>query len=249
MAKKTCFLQGEAVIASKGTELFNAPRERSRNLIDLKGSDASSFPKRFIDFSWLSSAAKVYNLSEDIGDYICVPVPLVTSDIPNRNMQGFALEDLVEFDPKLGRMRFQTFVGKPTFINHQNTVLRDAKGVNLDVTLAPLKNYRVVKIVVLSAFDRTKDPVLCNEILAGKRNAYSMGALAEYFICSVCGGELGPAVKRSCNCLNVDYRNLRTLGGVVGGTLQYLLAKNFTFIENSSVDSPADISAIGKKFV
>jgi hypothetical protein len=203
------------------------------------------FPSRYVDISWLKACAEVYKISPDIRDYVLSTVPLLTSDIPNRNMQGFGLPDLISFNPDAGRMAYQTFVGKPTHINHQNSILHEAKGVNLDVALIPVPAYNVAKVLVLSAFDRTKDPQLAREILTKQRNAYSMGAMAGHFLCSICKGVLGPAVRRTCTCRGVDFMNLKTLGKLVNGKLQYLLAKDFIFFENSSVDQPADVTAIG----
>jgi hypothetical protein len=191
----------------------------------------------------LKAASKIYNISPDIRDYVVVPVPVVTSQVPNRNGQGFHAKDLLEFIPDMGMMRFQTFINKPTHIDHKNQVLAAAKGINLDAAIIPIKAYGVIKVNVLSAFDRTKDPDLTRAILKGDRNAYSMGAVASYFECSFCGGVLGPTVKRTCSC-EADYRDLRSINRVIGDKLLYHVAKDFVFIENSSVGSPADISAV-----
>ena len=87
---------------------------------------------------------------------------------------------------------------------HESDDMRKAKGVNLDSSLISIPKYKLAKVVVLSAFDRSKDTMLANMILKGKRNTYSMGAVVTYFTCSVCSGVLGPGVKRTCSCQGTD---------------------------------------------
>jgi len=201
--------------------------------------------KKLIDVSWLKSASKKYEISPNLKDYVVEVVPVVTAEIPNINMQAFLLDTLTEFDPEHGCMRYKSFIGKPCFREHNNTDITQAKGVNLDATLVPFPKYKVAKVVVLSAFDRTKDTKLVKDIENRKRKNYSMGALASYFICSICGGKLGPGVVRTCVCPNTDYTNLASYGRIIRGKLHYILGGDPIFIENSSVDTPADISAVG----
>jgi len=247
--KKTVFIKGAPVLSiAKPTELFKKKREvikpiktgKASNMIDV--NEIKNYPKRYIDYSWLKSAAKVYNISSDIRDYVIVPVPSVTSDIPNRNTQAFELKDLLSFDTLSGRMLYQTFIAKPTYVDHDNQVPAKAKGVNLDVSIIHVNKYGLAKIVNLAAFDRTKDKDLVNDILKG-RTGYSMGALASHFKCSICEGVLGPAVKRSCICNGTDFNDLQSLGKIIKGKLHYHIAKDFRFFELSNVDMPADVTA------
>ena len=245
--RKTVFMSGQvAQEYEKPSSLFKAKSEVYKNASNSKANlidvSKTNYPKRYIDYSWLKSSAKVYNISPDIKDYIVASVPIVTSDIPNRNTQAFSASDLLSFDNLSGRMLYQTFIGKPTFINHNNQVLTEAKGVLLDASMTSIKRYKVAKVIVLAAFDRTKDTDLIKLILKGS-NSYSMGALAEGFECSMCGGMLGPAVKRTCTCYDTDFVNLKSLGSVIQGKLNYHVAKNFRFIETSWVNQPADVTA------
>lgn len=259
MDKSKVLITGDSIaFDSKPIELFNKSKEVcqinssysnscesvKKPLVDL--GDKSSYPRRHIDFSWLSAASKIYNISEDISDYVVIPVPVLTSSIPNRNSQAFGLHDLLAFVPEQGKMAYQTFIGKGCFQNHVNSVLVNAKGVNIDTALIPIKRYGIAKIIVLSAFDRTKDRDMVNELLKGEKQGYSMGALARYFICSICEGILGPSVTRTCTCSNTDYTNLQSLGKIVKGKVHYHMAKEFTFIENSLINPgcPADSTAI-----
>jgi len=201
--------------------------------------------KSFIDVSWLKAASTKYHISPNLNDYVVESVPVLTAGIPNINMQGFSVKALTEFDPDQGCVRYKTFVGKPTFEEHQNTDITKAKGVNLDASLVSIPKFKIGKVVVLSAFDRTKDEKLVSAIFKRERKSYSMGAIASYFNCSICSGILGPGVDRTCSCVGTDYTNLRSYGQVINGKLHYIEGADPVFIENSSVASPADVSAVG----
>ena len=204
-------------------------------------SASKYYAEQPLDISWLSSAAQTYNISDDPKDYVIDPVPLVTVDFPNRNLQAFPFEEVTFFDPILGRPVYSSFIGKPTHIDHENKDPLQAKGVNLDAALVFVPEYNVWKIIVLSAFDRTKDPYLTKKILSGERNTYSMGALVEYFVCSACGtideGEHGNKCKHM----------LKANKGKIGkdGVIYYQRCIGANFIENSNVGDPADITAYG----
>ena len=245
---KKVFMKGEVVPSSNIFELHKKSTEKikassngtPKTVVDIGDT---SFPRRYIDYSYLASAAKIYDISPNIHDYVCIPVPIVTAEIPNRNSQAFEFSDLISFDPTVGRMLYQTFIGKPTHIDHKNSILNKAKGINLDAALVPMKKYKLVKIFVLAAFDRSKDIELVGNILDNKRNCYSMGALAQMFQCSICKGLLGPSIERTCTCFGTDYQDLSTLGSVSNGKLHYHIARDFGFIEISNVSSPADVGA------
>lgn len=201
---------------------------------------------RPVDISWLARASEVYQISPNIKDYVVVPVGIITANIPNRNSQCFNLKALTDFSPEHGCLRYKTFIGKPTHINHQADIIENAKGVNLDASIIFVENYGVAKIMILSAFCRQKDPALANAILKGKRKSYSMGAIATTFECSICGGVLGPAIVRTCKCYGTDYTQLNTLGSIKHGKIHYHSAVDPQFVENSSVDDPADFTAVAE---
>ena len=176
-------------------------KDKERNIRKvISAENFESLNKKYIDVSWLSGAAEKYNISPNIEDYVVWPVPVVTSQLPNRNSQAFILKSLTEFEPTIGRRRYQTFIGKPTHQEHANDDITAAKGVNLDASLVKVPNYKLAKVVVLSAFDRTKDRDLVKEMLKNKTNSFSMGATCTTFQCSICKGVLGPGVKRTCRC-------------------------------------------------
>lgn len=198
-----------------------------------------------VDISWLAFAAPKYDISPNIDDYIIVNIPALTSDLPNRNSQAFTLPTLTEFDPEMGCLRYRTFVGKPAHVEHQNKILTAAKGIILDASLQAVPRYKLAKVNLLTAFCKPKDTQLTAAISSGKRKGYSMGALASTFRCSVCGGVVGPSIRRTCKCTPTDYNTLELLGGIYNGRLHYHAAVDPTFFEISSVADPADYTAIG----
>jgi hypothetical protein len=190
-----------------------------------------------IDTSWLPFAAQVYNISPDIRDYIVSGVPVVTSDVPNRNLQGMPSEEILGYRPDLGRVTYRTFVGKPTYQDHNNQDYQQAKGINLDAVIVGVPGYDLLKIVVLSAFDRNKDPDLTRSIIKKDRRFYSMGAWVHEFRCSICSENVS---RRPCYCFS-QYGK----GGVTpDGKLVYQMCYGIDYFENSSVADPADVTAV-----
>jgi len=247
--KKVMIYGSSMVSSSKGFSLFKKEIITSREGKKVKRSinlKDQGF-KNLVDISWLSFASKKYHISSSIDDYVVTPVGIVTSDIPNRNSQCFSMTSLVEFDTNQKMQRYKTFVGAPTFEEHRNSDETKAKGVNLDANLTNVPYYKVAKVNVLAAFDRTKDRGLALDILKGEKNAYSMGALCGTFQCSICGGLLGPSIKRTCSCKG-DFDNLKEYGSIIKGKLHYLFAVDPVFVETSSVADAADTTAIGETF-
>ncbi len=214
-------------------EAFRHNLDRDKKTIIIAGE---SLINSNIDVSWLEAAADSYNISGDPRDYVLVDVPIVTVDIPNRNMQSFPFEEVSYFDPLYGKMVYQTFDRKPCHIDHDNKDPLKAKGVIFDAAIQYVPAYNVHKIRILTGWDRTKDPQLVDSILRKRRTGYSMGALVENFVCSVCG-QIDTNV-RQCPCMQ------RGKGAVMpNGSLVYQQCVGVNFIENSSVDDPADITA------
>ena len=192
--------------------------------------------KRDLDVGWLPAAAETYQISSDIRDYIIVDIPSVTIDIPNRNLQAFPYEEVSFFDSMQGSLVYQTFNGRPTHIDHKNQNPLEAKGVHFDSTLQYVPAYNVWKIRTLAGFDRTKDAKLVADILSGRRNGYSMGALVQNFVCSNCGEV--EVIKKPCRCMAMGK------GSVIDGRLVYQLCAGVQFFEQSSVADPADPTAL-----
>lgn len=226
------FVSGTVARADNVLEAFRYQHDqRCQNLV-LAGE---SLAYSDIDVSWLPAASETYQISADPRDYVLVDIPIVTVDIPNRNMQAFPYEEVSYFDPLYGKMVYQSFAHKPTHIDHDNKDPLKAKGVIFDSALQYVPTYNVWKIRILSGWDRTKDPHLVNSILKKQRTGYSMGALVEQFVCSVCGAV--DTNMRKCPCMR------KGKGAVLNGHLVYQLCVGANFIETSSVDDPADVTA------
>jgi hypothetical protein len=192
---------------------------------------------------WLPSAAEQYCLSRNLSDYIMIPVPTIVSDMPNTNGVSFPRGELIKFNPDAGRLAFKTFKGKPTHAEHANQDIKQAKGVILDVFATPLKGFagnKLIKIVELLSFDRSKDPALAADILSGAINSYSMGAYFEGYACSLCGkgrnqcrhtGPKEPLYKMTSG--ELVYRNIFNIGG----------------FETSAVKNPAFCFALSNKLM
>lgn len=195
--------------------------------------------------SWLPFAAKSYNISPDIKDYIVVPIPTIITDVPNRNGVGFPLKELVTFRPNLGMQSYKTWKGKPTFQEHVNEDHTVAKGVILDTHLRVLDGLGVWRLLKLLSFDRTRDPDLAKNILDRTYNSYSMGAYVDGYTCSVCHKPFGTCQHIPPGKGTGDVVFLPSTGG-------RLLFKNVVApegFETSSVKTPAFISAVNDNVI
>jgi len=231
---------GTTVAAASLVEAFRLPNPRQDRRGNLRVA-ASNHYRRELDISWLSAASDTYQISADLSDYVIVEIPIVTVDIPNRNMDCFPYEEVTRFHPLLGRMVYSTFVGKPTHKDHQNKDPLKAKGCHFDASLSLRSFYtdgrgpKLHKISVFAGFDRTKDRDLVSDILNRRRVGYSMGALVDFTRCSVCG-QISSTARR---CAHMTMGK----GKVVEGKLIYDLCYGVNYIETSSVADPADVSA------
>ena len=217
--------------ASRSLSPLDAYKEKLTANTTIASSISGETGTRLDAESWLPACAPHYQISKDIRDYIIVPVPAIISDVPNTNGVAMPKKELLEFRPEEGRPAYKTWKGKPCFREHQNQDISQAKGVILDAYASPVKGYGkgLIKVMMLAAYDRTKDPELCAQILAGEENAYSMGAYFDGYNCSVCGQSkcthTGPR-----SALAVDPRSK---------TLAYRNIYGINGFELSSVSSPA----------
>lgn len=198
--------------------------DRRRALAHVGGRD--------ISYSWLKGASETYQISPDIRDYILTEVPIVTVDIPNRNLHCFPKDEVSYFDPRFGNYIYNTFIGKPTYADHNNKVYTEAKGVHFDSSIRRVPNWNVYKIYVLLGYDRTKDAALARQIERGQRRSYSMGAWVSYFINSI-----------TAQISNATQAARYPKGSVHNGVLSYDNCSGVEYFETSSVEGPADVSA------
>lgn len=174
---------GTVVSASYQHELYRNTEKVRQNGKEKILTTASNMPHSYLDLDFLAAASETYQISPDPSDYIIVALPIVTSDVPNRNLQGFLGQELAYFDPMYGCLTYQTFLRKPCHIDHQeNTIPHKAKGVHVDASMVYVPKFDVWKINVLTMWDRTKDPKLVQDILDKKRTGYSMGCSVGAFL-------------------------------------------------------------------
>ncbi len=206
------------------------------NLVRIAGPELGN-KCGMLDISWLKSASTAYDISPDPRDYVIVDLPIVTADYPNRNMDAFPFVELSAFNTLVGRVVYQTLIGKPTFMDHDNQDPKKAKGVIFDAVFR--KADGTWRVRELAGYDRGKDAKLAKEILTRRRDKYSMGALASYVACSVCGKMYDGNPKNACaHIQKVGKGNLTD-----DSRLVYDQCFGVNFCETSSVEDPADITA------
>jgi len=195
---------------------------------------------------WLPAAAKEYHISPNLRDYVLVPCPVMITDMPNTNGDSVTIQEFLRFDPSQGMQTFKTFRGKPCHLEHDNKNITKAKGVILDVFLRPVKGFgdgRYWKLVMLKAYDRTKDPLLVNSILTGENNAYSVGFYFKSYSCSICNKVCGQGGTDS----PCEHTMPRKPTYDLGGQLAYRRCYGILGFECSVVASPAFCQAISRK--
>lgn len=212
---------------------------------DTRALGGSSAQSSLVDWAgWLPFAAKQYNISPDVKDYVVIPVPTIITDLPNRNGIAFPLREMVMFRPQLGMQSYRTWKGKPTFEEHVHDDHTKAKGVILDTHMRKIPGMNVWRLMKLLAFDRTRDPQLCNDILARKRNSYSMGAYLDGYTCSICHKEFG-----SCTHPPTGSKKGDVIFLPQGDSIVFLNVVNPEGFETSAVKTPAFIPALNDNVI
>lgn len=234
---------GAEQIATRETFKLSFDRHPDSGNLLMAGASAVD-TQRYVDVSWLKGASEAYHISDDIRDYVLAEVPIVEANVPNRNMDCFLDSRLVEFLPMFGCYCYQTFIGKPTFYEHQHDDATKAKGVIFDASLREV-NGRLF-VFILKGFDRTKDARLAEDVLTGRRKGHSMSAWTSHLDCCFCGHRFDTAWVNACTHLKgkpeIPDRFLGK-GQVIGGRLVYALPYSYRFFESSSVGDPAAYSA------
>ena len=197
-----------------------------------------------LDYStWLPFAAKLYNISPRIEDYIIVSTIICPSDIPNRNGIAFPAQELATFHPPpMNRMSYKAWTGCPIHLEHDNEVHEKAYGVILDSSLHKVMGYgggKLWKVMGLNAIDKNKYPDIAMKVLKKQINTYSMGALVDSFSCGYCGSPC--TSKHVCAHItspnNVNWKQYKDFDG--SSHLAFLNAHGIQPIECSIVADPA----------
>ncbi|AQT28621.1 putative endolysin [Erwinia phage vB_EamM_Yoloswag] len=220
-------------------DLHKEGASREGSAIRLAGNRVGSSQAFDIDINtWLRPASEVYNTSSDIRDYIIVPVPVNISELPNTNGDAFSKREWLRFNHDEGRLSYQTFKGKPTFIEHNNKDHTKAMGIIFDSHLSPLRGFRGdhARLTLLMGFDRTRCPERCDRILRGELNTYSKGTTYKAYQCSICGALVTPRQRNFCEHTAF---NKPAFLDPRSGKLTYRDCIGLRGFECSSVDDPA----------
>lgn len=211
----------------------------STDSIDLDTSSTGIGNGLQLDLSFLPFAAKQYNISLNIMDYILVPVFVIPASIPNRNTVGFLLEDLARFNVELGMQHYKTWRGKPTFYEHKNDNPVEANGIILDTVLNKSQKGNYWKVINYMAFDRTKYTDLVQRVIRREVSTYSMGATVTHYECSICGRKIG-----NCNHFTKRDRHLKLIDtGLDRPEVAFMVGRNPVGFETSIVEDPAWVVA------
>lgn len=221
---------------------------------------AKAIHKTIVQPDWLPMASSVYKISPNIEDYVTVPVIIMPTDLPNRNLVAFPFQELSDFQPHIGDLTYRGWKGKPVYTEHDNLNPAKALGAVVDVSMKSFSGTEsnLFKVVTLLSIDKTKSKV-SEDIVNGLRTDYSMGALVKSYQCSVCSavGVIKQGTKDKYDCMPCGkahagfdrHGKMRTYRNPDTGevSLGYLNAQRVTPFEVSSVGVPAYASAVTKK--
>lgn len=188
----------------------------------------------------LPFAGPALNISRDPNDYYLTAVPILTSDLPNRNGVGMPLRELAMWNVELGRQAYMGWKGMPLHYEHKSDDPLQAIGIIADVALAPVVGFnggRIYKVVALAAVDMTKRTNITSRIASGDLFTWSMGCEVDSYSCAYCGKPEG-------ECIHIDPKKDVEFYEMDG----YIIYRNVHGIkpfELSAVEDPAFPSAIG----
>lgn len=202
-----------------------------------------------LDISWLPFAAQTYKISPNLDDYVIVNMPLMPTDICNRNGVAFPLQELIKYGPPpMNRQVYKAWAGCPLHVEHDNEDHTKAVGVIFDTSLRRISGYgngQHWMVYGLIGVDRKKDPQMADKVARGEINTGSMGCMAEFFTCSVCGAEAGEEPMMNCSHISstksVNW-NIVDHGGTK--KVAHLNAHDLSPFEFSLVADPAWCSAL-----
>lgn len=159
----------------------------------------------------------------------------------NDNFDSWPAEEL--------KQAWSTFIGKPVFVNHNNSEIKRKRGVIIDAALHEDKapdGTPDTWVEVLMEIDAQRFPRLAAAILAGDIERTSMGADVGESECSYCGNV---ATTPSTYCNHIarckgQRLSRRNMDGTQEDVLVHEICRKISFFENSVlVEDPADPTA------
>jgi len=160
----------------------------------------------------------------------------------NANYDGWPPEEL--------RGAYRSFIGRPTYVDHNNWDLNRYRGVIIDAKLYENKlasGHEDVWVELLIEVDASAFPKLAQAILDGDIDAVSMGADVEYTICSVCANKAHDVLQYCAHIPQMKGREIDTFDKQSNKKIRKLCYEDcygVSFFEISFVFDPADESAL-----
>lgn len=157
------------------------------------------------------------------------------------------------WSPEGLRESYQSFIGKPVFVEHTNSDHRRTRGVILDAKLHEDRiktangEYPDVWVELLIEVDALAFPKLAQAIINGDIDAVSMGAEIEASQCSICGQIAKDASAYCDHIRSMKGRMVQITDEKTGSKVRKLCYEEclpgYSFFEISFVVDPADESA------
>jgi hypothetical protein len=229
-------------------DVLNGNEKSTKKIMSLAGDEVQSTFSNVLDaHKWLPFAAEKYKISEKLSDYVVVPVSIMTTELPNRNGVAFSFEELTSFNHEYGKIAYKTWQAKPTHWEHNNSDVSKAKGVILDAAMRRIPRFEgdLWQVVLLNAFDRSKDATLANKILKREATGYSMGAWVKDYECSICAKTVKGLNGKSCGHVTKGKPEY----ALYNGKLAYFRAVEPIGFECSSVEVPAYVQAVNPNYL
>lgn len=166
----------------------------------------------------------------------------------NANYDGWPPEEL--------RRAYQTFVGRPVYVDHNNWDLKRSRGVIIDAKLYENKlasGHEDVWVELLIEVDANAYPKLAKALIpdpvtgAADIDAVSMGADVEYTVCSVCANVAHDVLQYCAHIPQMKGREIDTFDKQSNKKIRKLCYEDcygVSFFEISFVFDPADESAL-----
>ena len=180
---------------------------------------------------------KDFNFNPEPG-YVYTVARAISSRV-NANYDAWPVDQI--------KTSYNTFVGRPIYVEHNNSDPNRARGVILDAIYKETKLASGVtdaSVYCLMEVDAQTFPKLANAIMEGQLNAVSMGADVEATQCSACGKT---ASKPAEYCAHIPRLKGRTVTVYKQGkrieSLVFESCIRPNFFELSYVFDPADESA------
>ena len=165
------------------------------------------------------------------GNYLLFPISHIINNVGKDNVYNLEVED------------DNSYVANGVVVHNCNEDPTKAIGVILDTSLVKCSedygNGKLYNVIGVIAVDKTKDPEMADRFASGGIDTVSMGALASYFTCSICGAVIDD--EHTCpHIQSKDVVNFNPIEDAEGNIhIAYLNAHCLEPIETSIVKDPA----------